>query len=42
MGTSLENKSTELDEAGLDGGKDLASAARPMASKLSAGGILSW
>ena len=42
IGTNLENRSTKLDEAGLEGGRDLARAARPMASKLSDEGILSW
>ena len=41
MGTNLENKSTKLDEAGLDGGKDLARAARPMGIRESTSGILS-
>ena len=41
MGTSLENKSVNLDEAGLDSGKDLARAARPMGPKESMSGILS-
>ena len=42
MGTNLENKSVNLDEAGLDSGKDLARAARPMGPKASMSGILSW
>ena len=42
MGTNLENKSVNLDEAGLDSGKDLARAARPMGPKESMSGILSW
>ena len=41
MGTNLENRSTKLDEAGLDGGKDLARAARPMGTKESISGNLS-
>ena len=41
MGTNLVNRSAKLDEAGLDSGKDLARAARPMGARESISGILS-
>lgn len=41
MGTNLVNRSTKRVEAGLDGGKDLARAARPITVKESISGVLS-
>ena len=41
MGTNLENRSTKLDDVGLDSGRDLARAARPIGASESTSGILS-